>query len=220
MKRHAVRALSLVVLIVLGGSARVSADPIPTREIVSGHFVTNTATGRFSISGDGFDLRGTADVAMLGCEPCETGFNQLAALAEVRDLSGTVDGVTYPHLLVGGSIAIPSSLSVGTSITIPPGATTGTQIRVPFSTFEFDRLAGYKDVFQDPVFDFFVTGSGTATFTLHLDGTIDGRPIYSPSEIDWAFGAAATPEPGSVMLVGTGLAAVFVRRRQRRARLS
>jgi len=143
------------------------------------------------------------------------------ALSEVRILSGTVDGVSYPAITLGNAaLGIPSAFNVQAtaSTPIPIDATTGTQLTFPFATRRADsRFVGYANGDRvNPVFDLPVTGSGTATVTLHLDDVLNGKPIFSGTQITWAFDGAAspTPEPASMLLLGTGIGAVLVARRR------
>jgi hypothetical protein len=67
-----------------------------------------------------------------------------------------------------------------------------------------DVLLGYLGSAPDPA------------VTLHFDGlTGSGNPIFDGSPV-WTFGSAAstTPEPMSIMLLGSGLAGMAVRRRR------
>jgi hypothetical protein len=219
MKRRITEALALVILL---GCAQAWADPIDTRQILGGEFDTNTLTGHFSVFGPGFSLNGDVDVSLLGCVPCRAGDPvQELLLGEVRKMSGTIDGVTYPQLFVGNDVfGSPSSFSVEGSFTVPADAMTGTQLSFPFTTLDgdfHDRLVGYASpVISDsttPVFDFNVWGSGTATTTLTESQNPPGPPIFEPGAIKWTFDSPSpTPEPASLLLVGTGLGVIVARR--------
>jgi hypothetical protein len=222
----------VVSAIVLLPATGASADPIAARQILGGQFITpgETGLGQFSLFGAGFNLQGRVQITQFGCEPCTPGQTQsLTRVGEVRDLSGTVDGVTYPKLFVAGSVGIPSHLSVEGGFFVPVDAVNGTQISFPFRTFAPDlvflnEFVGYLTPFIDsdtqPAFSFPVTGSGTAVVTLGVFRLADGTPFISAGNIDWTFksSVSATPEPTSVMLVGTGLAALVATRIRRRRR--
>jgi hypothetical protein len=215
------RFVMVSILIALSSATHAAADPIAARQILGGQMITDTSTGEFSVFGSGFNLQGRVGVALLGCGPCDPISHSALSLNEVRDLAGTVDGVTYPRLFVAGSDGIPSELSVNGGFPLPPDAVTGTQISFPFTTLpndQFaDRFAGYltpSTGTTTPAFNFPVFGSGTAVITLHLDGRQpDGTPFYSPTRIVWTFSGSPspTPEPASLALFGTGLAALVVR---------
>jgi hypothetical protein len=215
------RFLTISILITLFSATRAAADPITPRQILGGQYVSGSDVGQFSLFGPGFSLQGRTSVAA-GCEPCPAGESQLISLGEVRDLSGTVDGVTYSRLFVAGSNGLPSNLSVAGQIFIPPTAIGDTQISFPFATLPndqfFNRFVGYLSPptgADTPAFNFFFSGNGTAVTTMHLDGRQpDGSPFFSPGTVVWTFNGtpSPTPEPASVALLGTGLAAVVLRR--------
>jgi hypothetical protein len=221
------RIAEVVVPLLLIGIAPAAADPIAPRQILGGQFDTTSLVGQFTIFGDGFTLQGRADVNSGPCTPCAGGDAAVFfALSEVRVLSGTVDGVTYPAVTLGNPFeGIPSAfnLQATASTLIPMDATTGTQLTFPFgiNPRTGSRFVGYAagDRFN-PLFDLPVTGSGTGTVTLHLDDVLNGKPIFSGTQITWAFDAPAspTPEPASMLLFATGIGTVLVaRRRARRA---
>jgi hypothetical protein len=222
MKLHIVEVCSVALLL---SATAVRADPVTVRQITGGQLVvTGSSHGEFSISGDGFDLQGRGTFDLLQCHPCQAGESPtFLTLSEVRSpLSGTVDGVTYPGLLVGNSLlGFPSvlNLKATASVLIPADATTGTQLTFPFTTLAEDRFVGYPDgTFSSPVFDFSVFGSGTGTVTLGLNGTLpNGIPFFSATQVDYRFDAApsATPEPASVLLMVTGAGAILARRVRR-----
>jgi hypothetical protein len=220
MKMHIVEALSVVLL---SSVAVVWADPVTPRQITGGQYATNSFNGQFEVTGDGFDLFGRTDIGSGQCQPCQGGESvTFFALSEVRTLSGTVDGVTYPSLFVADSfLGFPSVFNVRStgSVLIPPDAITGTQVSFPFSTGDA-RFIAYTDRDRTiTAFDFPATGTGTGTVTLHLDGMLNDKPVFTGSQITWAFGAAAspTPEPASLLLLGTGVALLVRRARLRRS---
>jgi hypothetical protein len=222
MKLHIVEVCSVALLL---SASAVRADPVTVRQITGGHLVVMgavNAVGEFSIGGDGFALQGRGIFETLGC-PCQVGESVTFVafyLGPLGPLSGTVDGVTYSGLFVGDPfLGIPSVFSqrVTASIVIPADATTGTQLSFPFMTFRDDRFVGYPDrTISNPVFAFFVSGSGTATVTLGTKFTLpDGTPYFTGIEqFDYRFDAApsATPEPASVLLMVTGAGAILARR--------
>jgi hypothetical protein len=222
MKFRIVEAVAAVLVASVGV---VHADPVTPRQITGGQYATNSFNGAFEVAGNGFDLRGQSDIGSGECQPCQGGQSvSFFALSEVRTLSGTVDGVAYPSLFVADSfLGVPSVFNVRStgSVLIPADGTTGTQITFPFSTGTDGRFIAYIDRNRTiPAFDFPFTGNGTATLTLHLDGMLNGNPVFTGSQITWAFGAApsATPEPASLVLLGTAVAALAAGRARSRRR--
>ena len=227
MKRFT--TLSLLVVLVLATQA--SAEPIETRQILGGTFLTDVSfIGQFSLFGSDFNLQGNVDLSngRVGCSPACTGgqAETLIRRGEIFNLSGTVDGVTYSHLFLSGFVT--SVLSVGGSVFVPLDAVTGTQLSFPFVTspepFQIpSRFIGYTVAPGDttpPAFAFNVSGSGTAVMTLQLLGQLaDGSGFYRPTSINWTFEPPSpVPEPTSIVLLGTGLAAAVLRRSRARVR--
>ena len=96
------------------------------------------------------------------------------------------------------------------------GSETGTR-EGPFEVFRrpftlSGRLTAYPPSGGAPVFDVTLTGRGAASLTMALE---DGR--YSFSSLHYDFSVEPVPEPATVMLVGTGAALIWRRKRHRRA---
>jgi hypothetical protein len=215
MKLHIVEVCSVALLL---SASAVRADPVTVRQITGGHIVVTGPFGEFSIGGAGFALQGRATFETLGCNPCEAGRSEtVLAFSEVRALSGTVDGVTYPRLFVGDAFnGIPSVFHQIASIFVPADATPETQLSFVFTTLPQDRFVGYPDgTYSSPVFDFSVFGSGYGGVTPGAIFTLpDGTPYFSATQFDYLFQAppSATPEPASVLLMVTGAGAILARR--------
>jgi hypothetical protein len=98
------------------------------------------------------------------------------------------------------------------SVTLPEPGTPNANLETFLRPFTLTgRLAGYAsaDRTGTPVFDLTLIGSGTATLRMGLE---NGR--YDFSSLDYDFDAAPVPEPATLLLVGTGAALLWRRRRQ------
>jgi hypothetical protein len=97
------------------------------------------------------------------------------------------------------------------SVTMPEPGTPNGRSEHFLRSFTFTgQLKGYAspDRIGTPVFDLALFGSGTATLSMALE---NGR--YSFSSLDYNFDAAPVPEPATLLLVGTGAALLWRRRR-------
>ena len=219
------RIVGFVASALLSLTAVARADPVLPRQITGGQVETNTVAGQFAISGSGFDLTGRFDNFPAACQPCKAGETRtFAALTELRTpMSGTVDGVTYPSLFVGNAFfGDPGIFRLfGSPVTIPLNAQDGTVVSFPFTTAPGTHLVGYVDRPPSPkAFDIALSGSGTASVPLHLDGFLsDGTPFFTGTNVTWRFEAtdvAPTPEPASIALVGLACLGLAGRRVLRR----
>jgi hypothetical protein len=202
-----------VALILLAAPIRTSADPIPIA-ISAGTLEMTGASGTLSIEGErGFSFSGGVDVVggvlgpWLTCLPCRPGSPiSLGSHWSGSDLRGTaaLEGETY---------LIPRHASglvdfFGSAGVAPPLEGTLATLVAPFlfeGRFFFPGPEGL------PGFSELVVGWGTATVVL-------GRQVDTPF---WSYTSAVyefdpIPEPGTLLLFGTALAGMALRRRMQR----
>jgi hypothetical protein len=212
----------------LAAAAPASADPIT---ITSGMVtVGGFARGAFRSTtfvlsgGDSFSISGAnpdggAQAGLPPCTqfaPCTTGAttNPSISYGVAGSFgSATLDGTAYSQVLYQGGRFTFS----GEDVVLPPATADTFDLRSPFL---FQGLASIWTIGSSntPVFygDYTLTGQGTAT--THLERFGSG---YAISGFTYEFSgeaASPTPEPGSILLLGTGVVAVWRSRRARGTR--
>jgi hypothetical protein len=207
------RRLGLFGFLCLGIAGRASAEPI---QVTAGSaFMYWDGSGSFAtLLGSGLNV--VTDTFGGGL----IGFNAGTAQLDGGVTFGTLGGMQHPwNVTVGGTdyvAYLDGSLSFDTDPFIAPPPTGSTSSSVTFSTpFTMNgRLRGSSGPQGSGalLFDVELTGSGTATTV--------ARPIVPDvylvnSGVNYELGAA-TPEPATLLLMGTGLAGVFLRRRTSR----
>jgi hypothetical protein len=122
----------------------------------------------------------------------------------------TVGNATFGIHAMTDPIELRGTLTFDAPSVIVPTATEGLILLTAPYAFH-GQIAGFFQGGVDPLFETDVHGSGRVAFTLFgLDGYL---PPYRFAELDYGF--APTPEPSTLLLVGTALAGVGVARRTR-----
>lgn len=217
-RRLAVAALTCLLLIALPLSVR--ADPVT---VTSGDVQVETSLllARIALSGTTFSFRtGTEDFFpdLRFCRPCESNTVSLGATwrpTAVTGATATVDGVHFDEVFVGfGSSATFTTEDITLTGSEPFTAT------VPF-TFSGTIIGHSSFELDSPVFTLSLIGHGTARaqfapvagsdVPLFDNVTLPGADF----QLQYVFSdVAQTPEPGTLVLIGSGALLVEARRRR------
>jgi len=210
----------MVFCAVLMFAASAAADPIT---IVSGTLQTSNFGRRPGEASVQFSLFGDGGFTASGGDP-ENVFDQvLSCFSLAPCAAGTPvnSGATLSFSGIGSSSLVPPGsgpaffdgsrfVLSGEPLTIPLDAGDQIQLQSPFTLTGTLSIAAFNGVTRFDVGRVELTGSGTATTFLQR-----GPGGYVATSRTFAFeSASATPEPASLLLLGTG-AALLIRRRSR-----
>jgi hypothetical protein len=211
--RQKVRAcVAAAFLIGLCGSLPASAEPIT---ITSGQVVATLSAGSFQLTGADFSAAaglpdGWSSTVARTCSPCSA--TAPVTLSFSSTCVSCVSSGSSGNVLGGTVFPGPTTFAVNFAFDGPSfssSALTPQQLifSAPFTmTGSLDAFTRLSDP-NPPFFSTGLTGSGTATITFRADpgGLFDAANIT----YDFSPALSPTPEPGSLLLLGSGLVGLW-----------
>lgn len=226
MRKFVLRSMSALIGIGLLGTTQGFAEPVT---VTGGHVMAQMHGGPFNLTGDGFALSGAPPFGYASgiweCTPCRASDRinlslSSSAVGSFDDLPGEFNHVHYERTYLTGRLAFTAGdmtsaiLDEGQTSTSLPFTFTGELLN--YESFESRATAGSL-----PVFGATFTGSGVATAHFRGPFADPNGALFFADHITYDFapdGPSPTPEPASLLLVGTGAAALVAARRVRRER--
>lgn len=216
---RAVRTGCLGLSLVLSSNA-ASADPF--RVVAFGDLYTGNYDTGFNLAGSNFTFMASQWLdPIVNCQPCVPGAAlDLSATLPVRDWAAgraTLDGRTYESVYFSGSLRFDAGSVMVPDMPAGQSGPDGEGLTRRFTPFAFTgTLAGFADpgLTGPPLFSTDLTGGGMTAVAFSNYPPQSGVRVL---QLDYHFdNVAATPEPGSLLLLGSGAAWVAARLRKRR----